>query len=265
MKKNILFSAFLLLILRGLSAQVVGNIVPVNLPQKYGWDMIVQDEFEADSLDKGRWWVQDAERPGEICLFTSRPENVYQKDGKMHIVVQKEALKNYQFTGGLVFSSRTFSPNSYIEASLKVPKGKNLWPAFWFWSGENKTYQEIDVAEFYCQRPKETNISNHYWDLKQKRNYKTSIARPKDANGNRIDLSKNYHIYAVEWLTDRIRVFIDNVLFFETKKDIPQGVLSIIFGMGLSDKPDKTTIFPSEFLVDYVRGYKIKPSLSTNR
>ena len=96
---------------------------------------------------------------------------------------------------------------------------------------------------------------------KQKRTYKTSIARPKDANGDRVDFSKDYHIYAVEWLTDRLRIFIDNVLFFETTKNIPTGSMSVIFGMGLGDKPDKTTIFPSEFLVEYVRGYKLNPSL----
>ena len=261
MKKIILTTLILLGILRGSFAQKTTSIIPsptpINPVEKAGWELIFQDEFEGDTL-KSHWWAQEAERVGEFAYFTGRKENVSVDSGRLNIVVRKESFKKYKYTGGLVFFNRGIEPNSYVETACRIPKGDGLWPAFWFWTGADSTYQEMDVMENYGQKTKEYDASHHYWndELKKRETFWTGVF-PKDSNKVAVDLSSELHVFAVEWMDNKVRYFMDNVVVFEFTKFIPKKYLNLILGMGLKKKPKKRVKLPAKFEIDYVRVYKL--------
>ena len=189
----------------------------LNPLQKEGWTLLWHDEFDEDkdSLDPHVWWPQASETPKTLTIFTARPENVRAKDGALHLVNQKEDYKGYPFTGGLVFSARTVAVNSRVEAAMKIPKGKSLWPCFWLLGGLDSLYQEVDIAEFGCSRPAQFDISNHFYD-KQQQKVTAEWRRIQTKRGRRkLDLSEAYHLYAVEWTTDALLFYLDNQLVYE--------------------------------------------------
>lgn len=270
MKRKVFILIFLMVILRGgiFAQQSIAKFLPdsmaINTVEKNGWEIIFQDEFEKDTLNTQKWWAQNSERKGELACFTSRPENVHVKNGILNIVVQKENYKQYAYTGGLLFASTPFNPNTYFETCIKFPKGKGFWPAFWFWSGSDSTYQEIDVVEYRGSKPTKFDISNHFWHSNLKKVDTDWIPfTAQTIKGKKVDLSEDFHIYAMEWLTDSIRIFMDNVLIKVYFKNIPQRPLNLILGMGLGGidgKPNRRTKFPSTFAIDYVRVYKKNPT-----
>jgi beta-glucanase (GH16 family) len=235
--------------------------IPINNIEKEGWKLLWQDDFEGDSLNTMRWWAQEREDPASLCYITSKKENLFIREGFLNIVNLKEQYKGSQYTGAMVFASERVEPDSYVEVSMKIAKGKGFWPCFWFWSGSDSTYQELDIAEYKGSRPKEFQISNHFWNntLKKIDTQWRSIYPRNSLEGKHIDMSEGFHIYGVEWLQDKLVVYMDNVKIFETNKNVPKRPMGLILSMGtggMDGKPNRKTIFPATLYIDYVRVYK---------
>lgn len=267
MKKNTFFLLFFVLILRGgLWAQKtkitikLDEKVPTSYSEKAGWKMLWRDEFDSDSIDYRVWWPQTTETPNTLTYFTPRPENVHIKNGCLHVVNQKENYRGYPFTGGNVYSAQKIEVNSRVEAALKIPTGKSLWPCFWLLGGKDSIYQEVDIAEFRCSKPTEFDITNHFTDEKKKKvAMKWRRIYTKTKNRKKLDLSKDFHVYAVEWTTTDLKFYLDNVLVYELHENIPSFPMHLILSMGvggLDGNPEKQTQFPADFTFDYVRVYK---------
>jgi beta-glucanase (GH16 family) len=266
MKKIILTILILLGILRGLLAQKTTSIIPyptpINPVEKAGWELIFQDEFEGDTL-KPHWWPQTGPHGDESQWYTPRTENVFVKDGQLHLVALREAFKDsFDFTSGIVFSSRGFERGTYAEIRCKIPKGRGLWPAFWFWAA-TKEYQELDAFEFWSHNTNRYAITNHFWDkTKQKRASEYKWIYPKNTEGDGIDMSEDFFTYAVYWDDKGIYYLLNNVLVEKQTKNIPPEPFPIILNLAVEGgkkgkyKPKKSLIFPKEFLIDYVRIYK---------
>jgi beta-glucanase (GH16 family) len=272
MKKIIYTALFFAFILRGgMAAQkttatiLVDTSTLLNPLQKDGWTLLWHDEFDVDTIDPHVWWPQTTETPNTLTYFTPRPENVNIKNGCLHIVNQKENYKGYPFTGGNVYSARKIEINSRVEASMKIPKGKSLWPCFWLLGngGVDSVYQEVDIAEFRCSKPNEVDISNHFGNPKYKVGTEWRRISTKKRRINigkkKLDLSEDFHLYAVEWTTESLRFFIDNLEVYELRQNIPRFPMHLILSMGVGGadgNPEKQTTFPADFTFDYVRIYK---------
>ena len=263
MKKNILIILILLLILRGLLAQKTTGIIPyptpVNPLEKAGWVLVFQDEFEGDTLN-AHWWPQTGSHGTEPQWYTTRKENVFVKNGLLHLKAIKETVKDsFEFTSGMIFSSKTFGKGTYAEVRCKIPEGKGAWPAFWFWAA-TKYYQEIDAFEFWTHDTKRYSVTTHYWDKKKQRpigQYKWIY--PRTAEGKRIDMSKAFFTFAVYWDDSGIYYLLNNVLVEKQTTNVPPEPFPIILNLAVEGekwKPMKSVQFPKEFLIDYVRIYK---------
>ena len=268
MKKIVLISLFLSFILRGgMFAQQVNEIVPLmnlsdSIVGKPGWELIFSDEFEDTELDGVKWWAQTGPHGAELQYYTPRKENVFISDGLLHLRAVKETFKDsLPYTSGMVFSSTEFGKGNLIEVRCKIPKGKGLWPAFWFWSGNNKVYQELDVFEFWCSNTKSFWITNH-WNKVSGEPIKSEpyLINPRTADGKRIDMSTVYMTYGIYWDENNILFLLNNQLVAKIKNNIPPKTFPIILNLavdnGKGKRPNKKTIFPAEFLIDYVRVYK---------
>ncbi len=266
MKKIIFISLFLSFILRGYAQKVTTQILPYKIPEKAifndmkGWKLFFEDNFETDSLNGANWWVQEEIERDGLCYFTKRPKNIEIKDGSLVLSAYKENYGNRNYTSGTAFFSQNLEPDVYIETMIRLPKGKGLWPAFWFWSGSDSTYQELDALEFKGSKPNTFQISNHYWNKGQKKimTHWTQF-NPILENGEPIDITEGFHKYAIEWTKKYIHIYMDNVLIHTFSEDVPQLPISLILGLGvggIDGKPSNKTRWPARFLIDYVKIYK---------
>ena len=255
-------------ILRGsMVGQKVNEIIAFKssddtISEKKGWELVFSDEFEDANLDGEKWWAQTGTHGAELQYYTPRKENIYLSEGFLHLRAVKEIFKDsLPYTSGMVFSSTEFGKGNLIEVRCKIPKGKGLWPAFWFWSGHNKIYQELDVFEFWCSNTKRFWITNH-WNKVSGEPIKSEpyLISPRTTEGKRIDMSTVFMTYSIYWDDNNILFLLNNQLVAKIKNNIPPKTFPIILNLAVDNgngkRPDKKTIFPAEFLIDYVRVYK---------
>ena len=117
---------------------------------------------------------------------------------------------------GLVSCLDRFKYGIY-EISAKLPRGKNLWSAFWMWSWDTHP-PEIDVFEAYSNnfgsyftfnpfKPYKVETSIHYFDNGQKTSHKGATHWWGFKNP-----TKHFIKYRLEWRNDSVKYFYDNKL-----------------------------------------------------
>lgn len=264
--KKIIFVLFILtLILRGgVKAQNTTETIDLtteNSIEKSGWTYIWGDEFDSDTLNWSKWWSQTGMHGTELQYYTPRRENVYLKDGMLYLrAIRESMIDTLPFTSGEVFSSIEFGQGHYLEVRCKIPKGRGLWPAFWFWSGKNKTYQEIDAFEIWSDDTRRLLVSNYWQDAQTgKVQSESKRIRPRDLSGKRIDMSEHFLTFATYWDETGVRYLLNNKLIAQFKNHIATDPMPIILNIaveGGKNQPDEKTVFPADYIIDYVRVYK---------
>ena len=130
------------------------------------------------------------------------------KDGHLQIHCFKE--------NGKIYSGRVYAhvnqgwQYGYFEASIKLPKGKGTWPAFWMMPVGNDWNTnpwpkcgEIDIMEEVGVVPNEVSSSIHTQDYNHTKNtQKTHAMTIADAEGA-------FHTYALLWTADEIITYVD--------------------------------------------------------
>lgn len=101
-----------------------------------------------------------------------------------------------------------------FEASVKLPIGKELWPAFWIYSWQSWP-PEIDIFEAYSN--KRENYVNLQWNPFYIWKVETNVHYELNGNINSIggkrhwfgikDPARNFIKYRLEWKPDSIKIF----------------------------------------------------------
>jgi beta-glucanase (GH16 family) len=235
------------------------------------------DEFNGGSgaaVDGSKWGF-DTGGGGfgnsELEYYTNSTNNVRQ-DGQGHlaIVARKENPSNNQcwygsctYTSGRIQTSGKFTQKyGRFEASIKIPKGQGIWPAFWM-LGDNigtnpwPNSGEVDIMENVGKEPNTV--------------YGT-IHGPGYSGGNSIGghrvmgspLGDAFHTYGVDWSPNLIVWTIDGAEYFRATPASLGGhtwvydhpfflILNLAVGGQWPGNPDASTSFPQTMLVDYVR------------
>ena len=226
----------------------------------------------------------------ELQYYTREPENAFVKDGALHIRAVKESYNGCGYTSARLKSrKRDGSPlfnKKYgkFEFRAKLPTGKGVWPALWMLPQDEKysgwpASGEIDILEAKGQEPNTVHGTLHFgsrWPLN------TNISKSYQLPGN--GTIADYHVYSLEWEPGEIRWSLDGQLYAtqsfwwsSSKTDGNKGakpahenelnawpapfdqpfyiVMNVAVGGQFLGNPDKTTAFPAEMLVDYVRVY----------
>jgi beta-glucanase (GH16 family) len=247
------------------------------------WQLVWSDEFtQADgtSPDPTKWTF-DVGGGGygnnESEYYTSRTNNARIQGNQLVIEAKAENFGGRNYTSARMLTRGKWSwAYGRIEASIKIPRGQGIWPAFWMLgtnidAGVNwPNCGEIDIME---------NIGKTN-NNEQARVYGT-IHGPQsggDYNGGAgvggsytlpggVALGDDYHIYAVEWTTNQIKWYMDNQQYFTaTPASLPSGgtwpftqpeyiLLNVAVGGNWPGYPSNYTVFPQQMLVDYVRVY----------
>lgn len=184
-----------------------------------GWRLVWADEFNGKGLpDAGKWTYEEGFiRNNEAQFYTKdRPENVRMENGMLIIESRKEQYQNPLFkegskraeerqkvanytSGSLTTEGKASWNHGRIEVRAKLPAGRGTWPAIWLLGVNRKEVGwpkcgEIDImvhANFHTQS------YNHV--MKTSKGDKIVVENP----------SGSFHVYSVEWSTERMDFFVD--------------------------------------------------------
>ncbi len=251
---------------------------PVNPDYPTGYTTLAwSDEFDNAStlntnwnydIGTGGWgWGN-----GEMQYY--RKENASVRDGNLVITAKRENYAEQQFTSARMVTRGIRSwKYGYIEARIKLPALRAMWPAFWMMP-ENSVYGgwphsgEIDIMEAKGRISSKTSSAIHFSTLNGDHTYLTH--EQTFANSYISD----FHTYAVEWQKDFIQFLVDGQVhaYYYYNEWCTSGApannyapfdqnFHIILNLAVGGQFDGWTEPASDFtsaemLVDYVRVYQ---------
>lgn len=239
--------------------------------------LVWSDEFEDDStLNSGKWTAYVGDGCPEMCGFgnhelqyyTDSQGNVSIIDGKLVITAVKDSMANSAYTSAKIVSKgKGDFKYGRVEVMAKLPEGLGTWPAIWMLPSNKSEYGwpksgEIDIMEHvgYNQGmiygTVHTESFNHMKGTQKGDSIMINTA------------SSAFHEYAIEWTSNKIDWFIDDVkyhTFFNTGDGIEAWpfdqpfylILNVAVGgdwggkYGVSEE-----IWPQSMEIDYVRIYE---------
>jgi beta-glucanase (GH16 family) len=234
-----------------------------------GWNLIWHDEFDGSKIDTANWTYDlgaGGWGNGEAQHYTSRPENARLENGLLVIEARQEKYEDAYYTSARL-KTQGLQEFQYgrIEARLKVPAGKGLWPAFWmlgssFNGGNWPDCGEIDIMEYIGKEP------DLIFGTLHGPGYSGALGISQ-WNRQTYNIADEFHTYAIEWEADEIRWYYDEALYHTvTRADVGERewvfdqpffiILNLAIGGVLPGPVGLDTAFPAQYLVDYVRVYQ---------
>ncbi len=192
-------------------AQAPAQQAAYNAPE--GYHLVWHDEFDSGSELNADDWTHEVKSQGwvnnELQNYVNHrtPEGrlvTSISDGHLRITALKE--------NGKVYSGRVYAKvkegwtYGYIEASIKLPKGKGTWPAFWMMPVNFRSWPadgEIDIMEEVGANPNYVSSSLHANAHVHTNN--TQVTHEMYLAGAEDD----FHTYAIEWTAKDITTYVD--------------------------------------------------------
>ncbi len=254
------------------------NVMNISDPK---WKLVWSDEFDGKELDKNKWRFDIGNNNGwgnnELQYYTEG-KNVKIENGMLIIEARREDVKDgnrtYNYTSSRIKTEGLFSVQyGKVEARIKFPYGKGLWPAFWM-LGTNIRYVgwpmcgEIDIVEF---------LGHDKWTV-----YGT-IHGPGYNGGKAIsksfkaDATKDksfvdeFYVYGIMWNEDEVVWYVNDKIYHRVSRESLEKqeklwgfdqpffiILNLAVGGNWPGYPTFETPFPARMYVDYVRVYKLE-------
>jgi len=251
------------------------------LPEKpTHWKLVWSDEFNGNSLDTSKWNFNvggDGWGNNELQYYTDG-ENIKVLNGKLILEARNMTFGGNEYTSARITTQGKASwTYGKIEARIKLPYGRGIWPAFWM-LGENidsagyPNCGEIDIMEMVgsADGPENATIWGSLHrprpDATESNEIKSETVSYKNAHGKWFN--NNYHIFGIVWSSRQIQYYVDKHIFM--KVSIPLSgrdgyavfrkpffvVLNLAVGGDWPGSPDDTTNWPKQMEVDWVRVYQ---------
>ena len=266
---------------------ITACLTVINASAQKKLKLVWSDEFNYTGLpDTAKWsyetgFIRNQEKQ---YYSAARKENIYVQGGFLEIKAAKEEYPNALFKKGseewrtsdslahyTSASINTLGKESWtygrIEIRAKIPKGLGVWPAIWM-MGINRSEVhwpgcgEIDIMEFVGHDANHIFGSIHFAG---------EGLQGHGASHDKIEVTQPYnsfHIYALEWNSDEINIFMDDRKYHSFKVDSANTVshgnpfrkpfyllLNLALG-GAWGGPIDDHNLPQSFLIDYVRVYQ---------
>lgn len=244
------------------------------------WTLVWSDEFDQPdgSRPDPEKWTFDVGGDGwgnhELEYYTDRVQNIFVQGGHLVITATREEFTGIDGTARHYTSARLKTLGKFsqtygrFEASIKIPYGQGLWPAFWMLGDDIAKVDwpncgEIDIMENIGKEPSVVHGTIHGPGYSGAGGIGARYALP---SGKRF--ADNFHLFAVEWEPATIHFFVDNELYeTRTRSELSAGakwvfdhpfflLLNVAVGGDWPGDPDTTTKFPQTMQVDYVRVYQ---------
>ena len=266
--------------------------------------LVWSEEFDGPEIDPETWFFATGDGtevglPGgwgnnERQYYL--PDNAMIVNGVLEITARREWVYapdsvGYPYTSARINTQDRFAfQYGRIEANIKLPKGQGIWPAFWMLS-QDSDYQctafpsqndgedacrwaaigEIDIVEAINLGG--TGGNNIFGTIHYGGEFPYNVFTGTDYTPS-VDVTENFHRYAIEWDADEIRWYFDGELYavqnswYSTADNGGPGapfnqpfhiLLNVAVGGNLPGLPNGTTPFPVKMEVDWIRVYSGEP------
>ena len=238
------------------------NNPPPPPPDTTTYQLVWSDEFDKNIIDTTTW---NFERGGNG--WGNNEQEYYQannasiENDNLVITAKKETIGSNGYTSSrMTTQGKKEFEYGRVEARIKLPVAKGLWPAFWMLGANINT-----VGWPKCG---ETDIMEHI-------NTDSLIYGTIhwDNNGHIQDGGKTatspsaYHVYSVEWTATSIKWYIDSALYYQsniignTTEEFHAPffiILNLAVGGNWPGQQIDDSMLPAKMYIDYVRVYQKK-------
>ena len=225
------------------------------------YQLVWSDEFNGTSLNTANWNIETGNPGVNDEEEYYQAANISVTGGNLVITAQQQSVGGQAYTSARINTSGKVSVQyGRVEASIKLPLGQGLWPAFWMLGTNIGTVGwpqcgETDIME-HINTTSTIYGTIHWYDNGATQYGGTTTTTPSD-----------YHLYAVEWSPQGISWYVDNTLYATANitgninnTGAFQNPFFIILNMAVGgDFPGLTvdnSALPAAMYVDYVRVYK---------
>ena len=190
------------------------------------WELVWSDEFTIDGKPDSKLWKYDIGDGcprlcgwgnNELQYYTDSIDNVYVKNGFLHIKAIKDSmgLRNYTSTR---IKSKNDIQFGKIEVKLKNPSVRGTWPAVWMLpsNSEYGTWPksgEIDIMEHVGYNPDSIFGTVHTEAFNHLKNTQKGGAKAILNN------ERDFHTYGIIWTPEKIDFTIDGEVYFSFENE----------------------------------------------
>ena len=235
--------------------------------QVIGKKLVWEEQFESKTLDLKTWNIELGDGcpncgwgNNELQLYTQ--ENHSLKNGCLVITAKKE---NQKYTSSRITTKgKKEFQYGYFEAKAKLPVGAGIWPAFWM-LGANidmvgwPKCGEIDILEYVGKEPNTVFTSLHTQE-----SFGNTVNTKKTKKET---IEEGFHLYAIDWNHDKIDFYVDNELVYRFNPEYKTDniwpynqpfyfLVNMAIGGNFGGPKVDDTIFPQEFIIDYIKVYQ---------
>ena len=243
-------------------------------------NLVWYDEFDGNgAIDGSKWHHQtqliagDSWANNEKQHYTNRTTNSYVNNGTLKIVARGESYTDQgvtkQYTSARLNSKYTFQ-NGRVEVKAKLPSFAGTWPAIWLLGkniNEDGSYWdnlgfgttswpfcgEIDIME--PNIPKTEILATWHWDNGSGYTMNSNFIEVSNS-----ETSQNFHLYALEWTSNSMKIYFDDILVNEMNTLTPFNqdffiLLNLAMGGNLGGNIDPN-FTQDRMEIDYVRVYQ---------
>ncbi len=257
---------------------MIGLMVSTALGQTpAGWKLVWQDEFDGAVLDPSKWEFEvNADGGGNHELQYYVTNNAVVAGGNLTITARHEHYSGpsgvREYTSSRIRTRRKADWRyGRFELRAKLPWGTGLWPAFWMLPTDNSYggwphSGEIDIVEWVGKTPF-TAYGTLHWAGPDGQHTQSGGKLELPAVGH--PFSSAFHVFALEWEPTEMRWSVDGVQYHSVARwpsdagAAPRPfdqrfhlLLNLAVGGDWPGSPDSSTVFPREFIIDYVRVYQ---------
>ena len=241
------------------------------LSEKSTTTVLLDESFDGDSLDTRVWntchWWGD-----EGCTISSndelewyRPEQVSVSGGALRLTADRISTrgsdgKDYEYRSGMVTTGPANSDDDIgkvswtygtVEARVRVPEGRGLWPAIWMLPLSRESLPEIDILEVIGQEPDRMMMHFHPSN-------REDDSPNKDYRLPGATLAEGWHTVRLDWQPERLTWFVDGKQVWRlTGSQVPDEPMYLVLNLAVGGiypgPPDDTTKFPATFEIDRIR------------
>jgi beta-glucanase (GH16 family) len=242
------------------------------------YELLWADEFDYTGFPDAEYWTFEVGGDGwgnsELQYYKANDEdNSWVENGSLKITAIKETYGGRNYTSARILTREKFNfQYGKIEASLKLPYGQGIWPAFWI-MGESisdvgwPACGEIDIMEMVGGDNGDNEIhGTAHWDNEGSH---AQYGGSYSLSGG--IFADTFHTFTVEWDPSSIRWFLDGQQFHVlsiTSAGLSEFhndffiLLNLAVGGRWPGDPDQSTVFPQTLEVDYIRVYKSRQQIN---
>jgi beta-glucanase (GH16 family) len=246
--------------------------------------LVWSDEFNGSKLDPAVWFFETGDGSqygpdligwGNDELQWYLPDNAELRDGKLRITARRETANGYNHTSARINTRDRFAFRyGRIEASIKLPAGQGIWPAFWLLAqdspyGRWAASGEIDIVE--AVNLDGTGGNRIFGTIHYGGEFPANLSTEARYTPS-TDVTEEFNTYALEWDPTEIRWYVNDTLFAvqnswsSTAAPFPAPFdqsFYIIFNVAVGGRfpgpPSGATQLPVSMEVDWVRVYSGEP------